>query len=214
MALQPNKLFILLLLDLDVARQPPNLVTVVFVLDKKIIRLAYNPTTIGSRAIIDSMSDKTPALAPPYADPQLETCRRRPWGQAIKKALAAFCTIPIIRLALSQDLTDKKTKAIVAVVLGSVVQAIAVPEFYRPALYTLFYSRGIDMDMLVAASITAAYFHSVVALGFQMAGRPLGTSEFFDTRTLLITLILVMRLIATSNRYKPFPLLCPVHPTY
>lgn len=148
------------------------------------------------------MSDKTPALAPPYADPQLETCRRRPWGQAIKKALAAFCTIPIIRLAQSQDLTDKKTKAIVAVVLGSVVQAIAVPEFYRPALYTLFYSRGIDMDMLVAASITAAYFHSVVALGFQMAGRPLGTSEFFDTRTLLITLILVMRLIATSNRYK------------
>lgn len=57
------------------------------------------------------------------------------------------------------------------------------------------------MDMLVVISITAAYLYSVVALGFQMAGRPFGTSEFFETSTLLMTLTLVGRLIATFAGY-------------
>ncbi|CAH0044936.1 unnamed protein product [Clonostachys solani] len=57
------------------------------------------------------------------------------------------------------------------------------------------------MDMLVVISITAAYLYSVVALGFQMAGRPFGTSEFFETSTLLMTLTLAGRLIATFAGY-------------
>lgn len=186
----------------ELSREPPNNVTDVHVLDKKTVRLVYDPAMIGARKLFDSVTNKWPMeLAPPRTDPQLETARRRLWDQKIKTGLAALFAIPVVTLAWGEDLTDK-TKAIVSIVLGTLVQAIAIPEFYRPALSTLFCSRVVEMDMLVVISITAAYTYSIVAFGFQTAGQPLGTSEFFETSTLLITLILLGRLIATFARVK------------
>jgi Cd2+-exporting ATPase len=50
--------------------------------------------------------------------------------------------------------------------------------------------------MLVIISITAAYFYSAAAVGFTLAGKPLKVKEFFETSSLLITLILLRRLVA------------------
>ena len=186
----------------EIVQQPPHGVTDVHVLDKKTLRLTYDPTAKGARALYESISDKVQRLAPPQPDPQLESSRRRLWDQTIKTLVAAVFTIPVVTLSWGEDLADKKTKAIVSVVLGTIVQAIAMPEFYKPALSTLFYSRVVEMDMLVVISITAAYVYSIIAFGFQMAGQPLGTSEFFETSTLLITLILLGRLIATFARVR------------
>ena len=187
----------------ELSRQPPGGVTDIHVLDKKTLRLSYDPAVTGARALFDSVTDKWPLeLAPPRADPQLETTRRRLWDQTIKTGLAALFTIPVVTLSWGHDLTNKRTKAIVSVALGTLVQMIAIPEFYRPALSTLFYSRVVEMDMLVVISITAAYTYSIVAFGFQMAHKPLGSSEFFETSTLLITLILLGRLIATFARVR------------
>jgi Cu2+-exporting ATPase len=122
--------------------------------------------------------------------------------QGIKTGLALLFAIPVVTFAWGHDLIDKKTKAIVSVALATLVQIIAIPEFYQPALSTLFYSKMVEMDMLVVISITAAYIYSIVAFGFQMAGRPLGTSEFFETSTLLITFILFGRAISTFARVK------------
>jgi Cu2+-exporting ATPase len=58
------------------------------------------------------------------------------------------------------------------------------------------------MDMLVVISITAAYLYSIVAFAFRMAGQPLETSEFFETSTLLITLVLLSRLVAAFARVR------------
>jgi hypothetical protein len=54
-------------------------------------------------------------------------------------------------------LTDKNKKTIVSIALGPAVRAIAVPGIHQPALSTLFYSRGIELDMLVFTNINAAY---------------------------------------------------------
>ncbi|CAH0034352.1 unnamed protein product [Clonostachys rhizophaga] len=144
----------------------------------------------------------TPALAPPCADPQLETWRRRLWNQAIKAGLTAFVASPSLYfLGARIYLTDKKEKAIVSIVLGPAVRAIAVPEIHQPALSTLFYSPGIELDMLVVTNINATYLYSVVAFGFQMAGKPLGTFEFVGA-TLLIILTVVRRLIVTFSHCK------------
>ncbi|KAK7217710.1 hypothetical protein V2G26_005713 [Clonostachys chloroleuca] len=183
------------------AREPPQGVVDVHVLDKKTLRLVYDPRVIGARALFNSVAANTQGLAPPRPDNQLETTRRRLVDQSIKTALAAIFTIPVLVLAWRHGLVEDGKKAIVSFVLGSVVQAIAVPEFYRPALSTLFYSHVVEMDMLVVISITAAYVYSVVAFGFKMSGKPLG-SDLFETSTLLITLILLGRLIATVARVR------------
>ncbi|KAJ4137172.1 hypothetical protein NW768_002753 [Fusarium equiseti] len=171
-------------------------------LDKKTVRLSYEPTTIGARDLMDQIKDRCNGLAEPCGDAQLENSRRRLWDQLSKTLLAAALTIPVAVVSWSEDLVDNKTEGIISVILGTLVQAIAIPEFYRPALAALWYSRTVEMDMLVVISITAAYVYSVVAFSFEMAGNPLDEGQFFETSTMLITLILAGRLIAAFARVQ------------
>ncbi|KAJ9415687.1 E1-E2 ATPase-domain-containing protein [Fusarium oxysporum] len=186
----------------ELVDNPPLGVTDVQSLDKKTVRLSYEPTTIGARDLLEHVKDKCSGLAEPRGDPQLENSRRRLWDQLTKTLLAAALTIPVAIVSWSESLVDKKTEGIVSLILGTLVQCIAIPEFYRPAISAVWYSRTVEMDMLVVISITAAYVYSVVAFGFEMAGKPLDEGQFFETSTMLITLILVGRLIAAFARVQ------------
>lgn len=182
--------------------EPPRGVTDVQPLDKSTVRLSYDPTVIGARDLFTSLEGKCQGLAQPRGDPQLENSRRRLWDQLTKTALATVLTIPVAVVSWDHDLVDGKTKGIIGLVLGTLVQIIAIPEFYRPAISALWYSRAVEMDMLVVMSITAAYAYSVIAFSFKMAGRPLDEDEFFETSSMLVTLILVGRLIAAFARVQ------------
>ncbi|EWY82045.1 Cu2+-exporting ATPase [Fusarium oxysporum NRRL 32931] len=186
----------------ELVDNPPIGVTDVQSLDKKTVRLSYEPTTIGARDLLEHVKVKCSGLAEPRGDPQLENSRRRLWDQLTKTLLAAALTIPVAIVSWSESLVDKKTEGIVSLILGTLVQCIAIPEFYRPAISAVWYSRTVEMDMLVVISITAAYVYSVVAFSFEMAGKPLDEGQFFETSTMLITLILVGRLIAAFARVQ------------
>jgi Cd2+-exporting ATPase len=67
---------------------------------------------------------------------------------------------------------------------------------------SLIRRRVIKLDMLIIISITAAYFYSVAAVGFTLAGKPLEVKEFFEISSLLITLILLGRLVAAFTRIR------------
>ncbi|KAM0426449.1 hypothetical protein ACHAPT_008140 [Fusarium lateritium] len=181
---------------------PPRGVTDIQVLDKSTVRLSYEPTVIGARDLFASLEGQCQGLAQPRGDPQLENSRRRLWDQLSKTALAAVLTIPVAVVSWDHGLVDDKTKGIIGLVLGTLVQIIAIPEFYRPAISALWYSRAVEMDMLVVMSISAAYIYSVIAFSFKMAGKPLDEDEFFETSTMLVTLILVGRLIAAFARVQ------------
>jgi cation transport ATPase len=58
------------------------------------------------------------------------------------------------------------------------------------------------MDLLIVLSTSAAYVFSVVSFGYMVAGAPLPTGEFFETSTLLVTLIMVGRWVASLARQK------------
>ncbi|KAH7020471.1 E1-E2 ATPase-domain-containing protein [Ilyonectria destructans] len=184
------------------AAEPPRGVTDVQSLDKKNVRLAYDPNIVGARDLFSVIEDRCDGLSQPRGDPQLENSRRRLWDQLIKTALAAVLTIPVAVLAWGDNLASKTTGGIISLVFATLVQSIAIPEFYRPALSALWYSRAVEMDMLVVMSITAAYVYSVIAFSFDMAGKPLDEKQFFETSTMLITLILAGRLIAAFARVQ------------
>lgn len=177
-------------------------VSQVTIIDKKTVRVSYDPTVIGARSLLDNIGEFSEGLAPPAADPSVSSGLKRLYDMVIKTTIAAVFTIPVIVLAWGDTLVDEKTRAYVSVVLATFVQLIAVPVFYRPAITTLFHDRSIEMDMLVTISITAAYLYSIVAFGFRVADRPLETSEFFETSTLLITLVLLGRLVAAAARMR------------
>lgn len=60
----------------------------------------------------------------------------------------------------------------------------------------------VEMDMLVVLSITVAYVYSIIAYIFLALGQLLSTGEFFETSTLLVTLIMVGRTVAECARHQ------------
>lgn len=185
------------LLDVDIAG-----VTQTAIINKKTVRVSYDPTIIGSRTMLEKLEPISGGLAPPRDDPSISSGRKRLYDQLIKTVVAMMFTIPVLVIAWGPHLVEEKTGACVSIALATIVQLIAVPDFYYPAISALVHSGTVEMDMLVVISITAAYLYSVVAFGFRMAGKPLEVGEFFETSTLLITLVLLGRLVAAYARVR------------
>ncbi|KAL1594490.1 hypothetical protein SLS60_010250 [Paraconiothyrium brasiliense] len=58
------------------------------------------------------------------------------------------------------------------------------------------------MDSLIALSTFVAYIYSVISYTREIKGRPLETGSFFETSTLLVTLILLGRVISEFARSR------------
>ncbi|KAI0879170.1 E1-E2 ATPase-domain-containing protein [Hypoxylon argillaceum] len=174
----------------------------VVVLNKKSVRIQYNPTIIGARELFYKIEHLSVGLTPPQNDQQLASGRKR-FIILLGQTVASFVlTIPILVLAWSEVHIEEDTKAIVSLVLGSLVQLLAVPVFYKPALQSLLRFGVLELDMLVVIAITAAFVYSVVAFGYLIVGKPLETAAFFETSSLLISLIMLGRLVASYARIR------------
>ncbi|RMZ83188.1 hypothetical protein DV738_g1428, partial [Chaetothyriales sp. CBS 135597] len=176
--------------------------TDVTVINKSAVSVDYDPTVVGARDLLDKIGALSNGLASPGADPAVSGGRRKFQKLIGMTAASATVTIPVVTLAWGQDLVSEYTRGIVSFALGSLVQILAVPVFYKPALRALIVYHSLELDMLVVVSITAAYLYSVVAFSFRLAGRPLETGEFFETSTMLITLVMLGRLLASYARIR------------
>ena len=86
--------------------------------------------------------------------------------------------------------------------LATIVQCVVAGPFYPSALKSLIFTRVIEMDLLIVLSTTTAYVFSVVSFAYQVRGQPLSTGGFFETSTLLVTLIMFGRLVSAFARQK------------
>lgn len=165
----------------------------------KAYRITFDPTLIGAREVLRrSRGD----LAPPSTEEAMAGGRQIFLFKLWSFLTAAILTIPVVVLAWGDTGVAYKIRSIISLVMATFVQAIAVPEFYTPALKALVFSKSVEMDMLVVISITAAYGYSVVAFGLTHAGIKLEQEEFFETSTLLITLVLLGRLVSSYAKVK------------
>lgn len=178
-----------------------DLVEMIEKLGKQTYKITYDPLSIGARDIFKGVPGVT--LADDVLDAH-KSEKRQLYSLLWKTIVSAVFTIPVLVLAWADVDVSYSTSSITQLVLATCVQAVAVPEFYVRALKSLIYSRVIEMDMLVVISITAAYVYSVVAFGLTHAGHDLEQGEFFETSTLLITLVLFGRLLATAAKLKAF----------
>ncbi|KAI1421667.1 E1-E2 ATPase-domain-containing protein [Xylaria sp. FL1777] len=174
----------------------------VVVLNKKTVRIHYNPTTIGARELFQKIGYLPVVLAPPQNDQQLASGRKRFITLLVLTTTSFIFTIPVLVLAWGETHVEERTKAIITLVLGSLVQFLAVPVFYKPALQSLIRYGVLELDMLVVVAITAAYVYSIVAFGYLISGAPLETASFFETSSLLISLIMLGRLVASYARIR------------
>ena len=186
---------------LSFSKQLPSAITDMDILDKSTTRIFYDPNQIGARAILELFNGEA-QLAPVNRHDELSREKKHLYELGMKTALAVVLTVPVCVFAWADTRTSEHVKAITSLGLATLVQAIAVTEFYWKAGLALLRSRTVELDMLVVISITAAYVYSVVAFAFLMAGRPLAIAEFFETSTLLIALVLLGRFLASFARAK------------
>ncbi|KAF2022389.1 copper-translocating P-t [Aaosphaeria arxii CBS 175.79] len=173
--------------------------------DKKIIRVDFDPKVIGARDLSEKGWYNPMQLAPPQADPTLHAGARHVRNVGFATLVSIALTIPVLVLAWA-PLSDKEAKKIthgsISLAFATIIQIAIAGPFYPKALKALVFSRVIEMDLLIVLSTSAAYIFSVIAFGYMVTSNPLSTGEFFETSTLLVTLIMVGRYIAALSRQK------------
>lgn len=162
--------------------------------------LKYDPSIMGARKALAAVSNAR--LAPPAQDQGLRADKKRLRTTSWLTVVAFCLTIPVVVLEWADPPIPEHAILYTALVLGTAVQALAVPEFYRPALSSLFFRRAVDLDLLIVISISAAYGYSIVAFALLVSGAADDVKTLFETSTLLISLVLVGRLVAAYARKR------------
>lgn len=181
----------------------PDGITDVKVLDKKTVNVCFNAEIIGARDLVERGWGGNPVcLAAPRLDPTLEAGSKHVRHIGYMTLLSACLTIPVLVLAWAPLPKHHLAYNSASLALATLVQFIVAGPFYPKALKALVFSRVIEMDLLIVLSTSAAYIFSVVSFGYFVSGRPLSTGQFFETSTLLVTLIMVGRWVAALARQK------------
>jgi len=177
-------------------------VTDLEVLSESTIRVTYQPKLIGARDLLSDPSFPSGRLAPVADRPLIASGRAHVKDMLFKTVLSAVLTIPVLVMAWAPLQKRPVVYGAVSLALATAVQTYIAGPFYIGAIKALLFSRMIEMDLLIVISTTTAYIYSVIAYGFLAAGAPLFTGEFFETSTLLVTLIMVGRLVSAFARQK------------
>lgn len=171
--------------------------------DKVIVIISYDPHLIGAREVLAAYASFSPTLAPEPRDPVMTAGLHHIHTLFLRFALSTCLTIPVLILAWAPLPAHPHAYAIASLVLATLVQVLITGPIYRGALTSLLVARAVETDLLVVLSTSAAYVYSVVACGFELAGRPLeGGTSFFETSTLLVTLIMLGQLVSAYARQR------------
>lgn len=184
------------------ASQLPFGVSNIAVLDIHTIRVTYQPKLVGARNLTSDPYFQSPRLAPVAERPMIASGRAHVQHMLLKTVASVLLTIPVLIMGWAPLPDHKIIYGAVSLVLATLVQVYIAGPWYTSAFEALIYSHFIEMDLLVVLSTTTAYIYSIVAHAFLAANRPLSTGSFFETSTLLATLILVGRLVSSFARQR------------
>lgn len=166
------------------------------------IKISYDPHAIGARDVVEKIFDRQLELAPNRPDPSISVANKHAWQVGIATFISACLTLPVLILAWAPLPKRDIIYGSVSLVLATIIQIFIAGPFYAAALRSLVFAQVIEMDLLIVLSTSAAYIFSVVAFALLVADKPLSTGEFFETSTLLVTLIMLGRFITALARQK------------
>lgn len=181
----------------------PHGVLEVRVISKTTVNVSFDAKVIGARDLVERGYDEGRlVLAAPCADPTLGAAAKHVRHVGYMTLLSVCLTIPVLVLAWAPLPSRPIAYGSASLALASIVQVAIAGPFYPTALKALIFSRVIEMDLLIVLSASTAYVFSVVSFVCMIIGRPLSTGQFFETGTLLVTLIMVGRWVAALARQK------------
>ena len=185
-----------------IERKYPEGIIQLSAIDKRTVRITFDPTIVGARAIVGNLFGDHLRLAAPRTSSDLETGQKHVRHTAWITLLSATLTVPVLVLVWAPLQPRPITYGAVSLVLATAVQFAIAGQFYLSALRALIFTRVIEMDLLVVLSTSTAYIFSIIAFAYQVMRRPLPIGECFEASTLLVTLIMLGRLVSAFARQK------------
>lgn len=161
-------------------------------LPKNLISIHYDAAAVGARDLLRTGFETPLDLAPARGKKDATSQLRQ---TALLTFISSILTIPILVLSWAPIPPHELVYGSISLALATVIQVVVARPFYSLAIRSLIYARTIDMNLLVALSATAAYVVSVVSFIYSTQGHDMGIGLFFETSTLLVTLIMVGRLV-------------------
>ncbi|KAH9893270.1 heavy metal translocatin [Cubamyces lactineus] len=169
---------------------------------KDAVTLKYDPNVVGAREVLELYDAFSPVLAPEPQDPALAAGAKHIRSLALRTALSVALTIPVLIMTWAPLPPHPRAYAIASLILATIVQTVITGPFYVSSFRSLLFSRLVETELLIVLSTTTAYVYSVVAFAYEMLGRPLSTGQFFETSTLLVTLIMVGQVVSAVARQR------------
>lgn len=115
--------------------------------------------------------------------------------------ISAICCIPVLIFSWAPIPSHPTIYGSISLALTTIIQVYVASPLYSSAFRSLFLQHIIDMDLLVVMSTSVAYVFSIVAFALQIAGHPF-SDQFFETSSLLVTLIMGGRLVSAYARRR------------
>ncbi|KIW14905.1 copper-translocating P-type ATPase [Exophiala spinifera] len=168
----------------------------------QIVSIQYNPELIGARDIVGTSFDQPLQLASEKDSKSFSGGLKEIRKDSLMTLISCLLTIPVLILAWAPLPKHAVAYGAVSLALATIIQVVVTGPFYMVAFKKLFFSGLLEVEFLIVLSTTAAYVFSVVAFAFEVKGEPLRTGEFFETSTLLVTLIMIGRLISSWSRQR------------
>ena len=150
------------------------------------------------RDVLAELTDYGGRLAFEPTEQDSDTATRDLRILMVRTALCLICTIPILILAWARLRPSPILYGGLSVGLSTIVQLLAFP-MYSSTSRSILFLHQVDMNVLAAVSTLASYIFSLVAYACDVAGKPFST-PFFETSTLLVTLIYLGRTVQGISR--------------
>ncbi|KAG9244650.1 P-type ATPase-like protein [Calycina marina] len=180
----------------------PKGVTKVLKVSKRCVQVSYLPQVVSARDLLLNPFFKGATLAPAIAPPLIASGRKNLKRTFWMTLLSVVLTIPVLGIAWGGHLKKPVLYGLICLSLATIIQVFVAMPFYINGFKSLVFSRIIDMDLLIVLSSSTAYIYSVVAFVLAIQGKDLPIHQFFETSTLLVTLIMVGRTLSAFAQQK------------
>ncbi|KAF9497390.1 heavy metal translocatin [Pleurotus eryngii] len=171
-----------------------------------VFRLKSSAPPGSARAVLQRFSDAGFVCEPTFVNEHELMCKQA-WDAVmrgvVRAALSICFLIPTLVLVWKPHLLENGVIARESIVFGlaSAILFLASPILVG-AYKTLCIAHHLDADVLVTISALSAYIYSLIIFAVGTAsGHHIGLDSFFETSSLLVTLILISRVVSALVRW-------------
>lgn len=166
-----------------------------------LFEVQYDAAVIQPRSVLDIFSPLGGSFLPPSKSNASAQVTTEVTSLFRRTLVSAVLSIPVMVFSWAPLQPHPIIYGAISLFLATCIQFGVGAPLYYTAFCTLFVQHILDMDVLVALSSSIAYVFSLVAYALQAAGHEFST-PYFETPTLLLTLITLGELISAYSRRR------------